>query len=164
MFVYAGSEDIVYKDEHEEVLNNQKVSVPGSATATVHKLMGGERYPFTATARWREYYPGDKQGYMWTKMPFGQLGKCAEALALRKAFPKQLSGLYAPEEMDQGGATVDPKKQVESEFQKVKAMIGRAKKNGPEDMKEKVNGSKKYNAIQKRELIKAIDSRLKELK
>ena len=162
---YAGSEDVVYKDEQEAELAKVKTQVPGSATATVYKLMdNGERYAFTATARWSEYYPGDKIGYMWRKMPFGQLGKCAEALALRKAFPKQLSGLYAPEEMDQGGATVDPKKQVESEFQKVKAMIGRAKKNGLEDMKEKVNGSKKYNAIQKRELIKAIDSRLKELK
>jgi len=162
---YAGSDDAVYKDEHEEVLAKETIEVPGSATVSVYKLMSnGERYPFTATARWKEYYPGDKIGYMWRKMPFNQLGKCAEALALRKAFPKLLSGLYAPEEMDQGGAIVDPNKQVESEFHKVKAMIGRAKLDGLEDMKEKVNGSKKYNATQKKELIKAIDSRLKELK
>jgi len=161
---YAGSEDVVYKDEQEAELAKIKMQVPGSATATVYKLMdNGERYAFTATARWSEYYPGDKIGYMWRKMPFGQLGKCAEALALRKAFPKQLSGLYAPEEMDQGGATIDPNKQVESEFHKVKGMIARAKFDGLEDMKGKVNGSKKYNATQKRELIKAIDSRLKEL-
>jgi len=162
---YAGSDDAVYKDEHEEVLAKETIEVPGSATVSVYKLMSnGERYPFTATARWKEYYPGDNIGYMWRKMPFNQLGKCAEALALRKAFPKLLSGLYAPEEMDQGGAIVDPNKQVESEFHKVKAMIGRAKLDGLEDMKEKVNGSKKYNATQKKELIKAIDSRLKELK
>jgi|GEM_PF-2411677 len=161
---YAGSEDVVFKDEKEVELAKTKMQVPGSATATVHKLMdNGERYAFTATARWSEYYPGERIGYMWHKMPFGQLGKCAEALALRKAFPKQLSGLYAPEEMDQGGATIDPNKQVESEFHKVKGMIARAKFDGLEDMKGKVNGSKKYNATQKRELIKAIDSRLKEL-
>ena len=162
---YAGSDDAVYKDEHEEVLAKETIEVPGSATVSVYKLMSnGERYPFTATARWKEYYPGDNIGYMWRKMPFNQLGKCAEALALRKAFPKLLSGLYAPEEMDQGGEIVDPNKQVESKFHKVKEMIGRAKLDGLEDMKEKVNGSEEYNATQKKELIKAIDSRLKELK
>jgi len=161
---YAGSDDAVYKDEHEETLNKETIMVPGSATVSVYKLMSnGERYPFTATARWKEYYPGDKQGYMWRKMPFNQLGKCAEALALRKAFPKLLSGLYAPEEMDQGGAAADPQKQIESAYQKAKMMVGKAKDmKGLKDYKTKVDKSK-YTATQKKELIKAVNDRLKEL-
>lgn len=72
---------------------------PKTATVTVRKLIeAGTIAEFTATARWTEYCAG---GPMWAKMPYLMLGKCAEALALRKAFPADLSGVYTSEEMDQ---------------------------------------------------------------
>lgn len=90
--------------------------VPGgnleAATVTVKRLVQGQVAEFTATARWAEYYPGDQSGHMWKKMPHTMLGKCAEALALRKGFPKQLAGLYAREEMDQ--AVAEPALVVEA--------------------------------------------------
>jgi len=75
-----------------------------AAMVKVHKLVAGQKATFTGTARWSEYFPGDAQGFMWKKMPHLMLGKCAEALALRKAFPAQLHGLYVQEEMDQAEA------------------------------------------------------------
>jgi phage recombination protein Bet len=92
---YAGNDDPVFVDGNP---------FPEAATVTVWKMVGGQRCPFAATARWKEYYPGDQQGFQWKKMPHVMLAKCAEALALRKAFPQDMSGLYVHEEMDQAGS------------------------------------------------------------
>jgi len=90
----AGSDDAVF------VLDED--GAPWQATVTVYRLTQGQRFAYGATARMAEYYPGDGPGgVMWRKMPHTMLGKCAEALALRKAFPQQLAGLYAAEELHQ---------------------------------------------------------------
>ncbi len=89
--VYAGCDDVVFDSE----------IAPKKASVTVYRLVSGLRCSFTASARWDQYYPGDKMGMMWKKMPHVMLGKVAEALALRKAFPEDLSGLYTDDEMQQ---------------------------------------------------------------
>lgn len=77
------------------------VMVPEYATVTLlRKNEGGDTVEVPATAYWTEYYPGEKMGFMWRKMPKGQLAKCAEALAHRKAFPRELGGMYANEEVE----------------------------------------------------------------
>lgn len=72
------------------------------AAARVGVLRADFKEPLFAIAKWNEYA---QSGGMWTKMPALMLGKCAESLALRRAFPQELSGLYTAEEMGQSEAT-----------------------------------------------------------
>ncbi len=94
--LYAGNDDPVFDDENAS-------GIPSKASVTVWKMVSGVRCPFTATARWSQYCPDAGQDFMWKKMPHVMLGKCAESLALRKAFPQELSGLYTSDEMEQAG-------------------------------------------------------------
>ena len=95
---YAGSDDAVFEE---------KDGKPIKATVTVWKMVEGQRVPFTASARFEEYAQKKKDGSLtsfWVKMSYSQLAKCAESLALRKAFPAELSGVYTHDEMMQADA------------------------------------------------------------
>lgn len=74
---------------------------PYAARVVVKKMVGGQTIETPAVAHWAEYAVTGKGGQMWAAMPANQLAKCAEALALRKAFPNELSGMYVEEEMNQ---------------------------------------------------------------
>ena len=95
---YAGNDDPVFDDPD---------GVPKKATVTVYKVVGGVRCPFSATARWEQYVPQGGLDFMWRKMPHLMLGKVAEALALRKAFPAAIAGIYTVEEMEQAWPTLN---------------------------------------------------------
>jgi len=69
---------------------------PVAAKTIVHRK--GSQHPFVGVARFADYNAG--QG-LWSKMPAAMIAKCSEALALRKAFPADMSGVYTTDEMDQ---------------------------------------------------------------
>jgi len=71
--------------------------------ARVGVLRSGFQAPIYAVAEFEAYAQYGQQGLnpMWKKLGSHMIAKCAEALALRKAFPQDLSGLYTADEMAQ---------------------------------------------------------------
>lgn len=101
---YAG------QDEPKFVFGESN-TIPEYVTVTVYRMIGGQRVGFAATAYYSEYVQTKKDGHpnsMWTRMPKSQLAKCAESLALRKAFPQDLSGIYTADEMGQADNDAPP--------------------------------------------------------
>ena len=93
----AGISEPEFDDEEQEY--------PKWARVTVYRYgRDNEKIPYTAKARYNEYVQTKQDGsanHMWATKPYIMLGKCAEALALRKAFPDELSGMYSDDEMGQ---------------------------------------------------------------
>ena len=112
----AGIDDAVFDEgltRYQHI--KEKRGHPETATVTVYKLMGGQRMPYTATAEWDFYKPDAGNDFMWTKgNGYTMLAKCAEALALRKAFPAEMGGVLTREEMQQAA----PPKSLQMEYDK----------------------------------------------
>ena len=86
---------------------------PKASKVVVRKLVGGHVSETPAVAHYTEYVPlknGKPMG-LWPSKPALMLAKCAEALALRKAFPAETSGIYTQEEMEQADVEVTPVEQ-----------------------------------------------------
>lgn len=96
------SEEYDGQDEPEFTLGEHEDKFEHPVKATVNVYRKGIDRPFVGVAHWSEFFPSDeKKQFQWKKMPRVMLAKCAEAQALRKAFPKKLNKLYADEEMHQ---------------------------------------------------------------
>lgn len=98
---YAGMSE----PEFGPTMDKYGVSFPEWCKVTVKKLLGDNIVEFTAKEYWLENYAtagkdNDAPNAMWKKRAFGQIAKCAEAQALRKAFPEAVPHEYTKEEME----------------------------------------------------------------
>lgn len=100
---YEGQTPAQWCDESGEWVDVWLSKEPPAA-ARVGVYRAGFREPMWGVARFASY-AGDNQ---WRKMPDVMIAKCAEALAIRKAFPDDVSGLYTTEEMQQADAPHNP--------------------------------------------------------
>jgi phage recombination protein Bet len=118
---YAGVTEPEFGPDVTEELGGQKIIFPAWCKVSVKRMMAnGTIVEFAATERWKENYAvkggPDKSiapNAMWSKRPYGQLAKCTEAQALRKAFPEMTGSQPTADEMEgkpleyDAGQTID---------------------------------------------------------
>lgn len=113
---FAGMSDPEFGPMIEETLGGVAIRYPESCRVVVKRMLdNGTIAEFSATEYWIENYAmkGGKEksvapNAMWMKRPRGQIAKCAEAQALRKAFPEcgsqptaeEMEGKYIGAEVD----------------------------------------------------------------
>jgi len=102
---YAGQDEAEYGSTITETLGGVQIRYPEWCKVTVYRHSNGQRVPYSAKVYWLETYATAKRdtdapNAMWKKRPWGQLEKCAEALALRKAFPEAVGAQPTAEEME----------------------------------------------------------------
>lgn len=102
---YAGVSEPEFGDDVTEIFPEEKgyenkvrkeisITYPKWCRVTVKRLLpNGSIVEFTAKELWKENYAtagkdSQQPNAMWTRRPYAQLAKCAEAQALRKAFPE----------------------------------------------------------------------------
>lgn len=100
-----------YAGQDEPIWENDEKGFPIKCTVRVYKFTPNFEQRYCAgvgVAHFKEYYPTPQN--LQKTMPHTMIAKVAEALALRKAFPQDLSGLYTGDEIADAPKEIVPNK------------------------------------------------------
>lgn len=111
---YAGRGQTEFGPDVTKKIGSIEITFPEWAQVTVHRMVKGLRVEFVGPrVYWEETYGETKRddatpNDMWRNRPRGQIDKCAEAAALRAAFPEECGGDCVADEVQHVGTqTVD---------------------------------------------------------
>jgi len=124
----AGVTEPEFGSDKIETIGGVEITYPVSCKVIVKRILAsGQIAEYAATERWKENYAmkGGKEksvapNAMWTKRPYAQLAKCAEAQALRKAFP-ELGSAPTADEME--GKEFDSAQTVDAVIREIKTEL-----------------------------------------
>ncbi|CAI0844178.1 phage recombination protein Bet [Serratia quinivorans] len=155
---YAGANEPEFGDDITKTLNGVEITFPAWCKYTVCKSMpDGKIVEFSAKEYWMENYAtagrdNPAPNAMWKKRPYGQLAKCAEAQALRKAWP-EIGQQPTAEEMEgksldiSDAKDVTPHKETQTPLTLPHYPADKFNQNLPGWQKMIESGSKKADAV-----------------
>ena len=104
-----------------------RITITRELNGKERSFVGPKVYWLEAYAKWADTeVPND----MWANRPVGQLEKCAEAGALRRAFPEEIGNALTAEEME-GQHTIDGTVSEKPKPESVTPPVGRERKPLP---------------------------------
>ena len=95
---YCGKDEVKFGPDITAKVGEIELTFPAWAQVKVHRFQHGRIVDYAGDpVFWLETYANRKRGddtpnEMWATRPRGQLAKCAEAAALRAAFPEDIGG------------------------------------------------------------------------
>lgn len=124
---YAGVSEPEFGPDVTEKVGGIEMTYPKWCKVIVKRLLqNGVMAEFPALEYWRENYAtagkdSEAPNAMWKKRPYGQIAKCAEAQALRKAFP-EIGSQPTAEEME-GKEFIEPTSQPQRPVQPAEVIL-----------------------------------------